>query len=68
MDGDEVLRELKTNFPEIAVVVMTGSNPVKEAVESMTNQADAYLTKPTEPDAYTEILRSVANAGTDSST
>ena len=64
MDGDEVLSELTTNSPEIPVVILTGSNPLKEAVESMTSQADAYLTKPTEPDAYTEILRSLTDAGT----
>ena len=68
MDGDEVLGELTTDFPEIPVVIMTGSNPLKEAVESMTSQADAYLTKPTEPDAYTEVLRSLTNVGTDAGT
>lgn len=68
MDGEEVLRELKTNFPTIPVVIMTGSNPLKEAVKSMTSQADAYLTKPTDLNAYTEILRSLATVGTESGT
>lgn len=68
MDGEAVLRELKTNFPGIPVVIMTGSNPLREAVESMTSLADAYLTKPTNPDAYTEILCSLATVGTESGT
>lgn len=68
MDGEAVLRNLKTDFPGIPVVIMTGSNPLKEAVESMTSQADAYLTKPTEPDAYVEVLRSLTDAESDSGT
>jgi len=60
MNGEAVLRELTAEFPDIPVVVMTGSQPQKEAIESMTSDADVYLTKPTEPNVYLEILRSLA--------
>ena len=60
MSGEEVLRELKRDFPDIQVVVMTGSQPRDETVESMTSLAETYLTKPTEPDEYLEVVRSLA--------
>ena len=64
MDGKAVLGELKTEFPDTPVVVMSGSNPRKEAVESMTSRADAYLTKPTEPEVYIDAVRSLATVDT----
>ena len=60
MNGEAVLRELKRDFPDIPVVVMTGSQPRDETIESMTSQAETYLTKPTEPDVYLEVVRSLA--------
>lgn len=59
MDGEAVLSELKAEFPEILVVLMTGSDPRNEVVDSMEARADAYLTKPTEPDVYLEVVRSL---------
>lgn len=59
MDGGDVLSELKGDFPDLPVIVMTGSRSLKNAIESETSLADAYLTKPSEPDGYIDTIRSV---------
>ncbi|MEW6509532.1 MAG: sigma-54 dependent transcriptional regulator [Bacteroidota bacterium] len=50
VDGVEVLRFIKTNFPGIEVIMLTGMSDVKIAVECMRIGAYDYITKPTTSD------------------
>ena len=46
MDGVELLKKIKTNFPEIDVVLMTGYGTISGAVEAIKQGAADYITKP----------------------
>jgi len=59
VDGVEVLRFVKTNFPGIEVVMLTGMSDVKIAVECMRIGAYDYITKPTTAD---ELLGTIQRA------
>ncbi|MDP2828837.1 MAG: sigma-54 dependent transcriptional regulator [Sulfuricellaceae bacterium] len=50
MDGHELLREIKTGFPFLPVILMTAYGMIDKAVEAMRDGASTYLTKPFEPD------------------
>lgn len=56
--GEEVLQAAKSSDPAISVVVMTGSTPEVSSLKSAFPQADRYIEKQTDPEAYIEILRS----------
>jgi DNA-binding NtrC family response regulator len=46
MDGIEVLKELKSRFPLVEVIMLTGHGTVETAVEGMKLGAFDYLLKP----------------------
>jgi len=50
MDGVEVLKKAKENFPDLTVVMMTAYATVETAVEAMKIGALDYLVKPFDPD------------------
>ena len=58
--GRDVLEALKSDQPHVPVVVLTGSKAALETDRSPTERADLLREKPTEPDEYVEILRSIA--------
>lgn len=60
--GREVLEAAKAVEPPIPVVVMTGSKPELDTLESSLPDADRCIEKRTEPGAYIEILRDVLTA------
>ena len=59
VDGVELLRFVKANFPAIEVVMLTGMNDLKIAVECMRLGAYDYITKPTSAD---ELLGTIHRA------
>ena len=59
VDGVELLRFVKANFPAIEVVMLTGMSDVKIAVECMRLGAYDYITKPTSAD---ELLGTIQRA------
>jgi two-component system response regulator AtoC len=59
VDGVEVLRFIKANFPAIEVVMLTGMNDLKIAVECMRLGAYDYITKPTSAE---ELLGTIERA------
>jgi two-component system response regulator AtoC len=59
VDGVEVLKFVKANFPNVEVIMLTGLNDVKIAVECMRLGAYDFITKPTTTD---ELLKSVEHA------
>jgi len=56
--GFEFLAELQEReaLARIPVLVLTSSNATEDIVESYELAANAYLTKPTDPDEYVEML------------
>jgi two-component system response regulator FlrC len=50
MDGHALLREIKTGYPLLPVILMTAYGMIDKAVEAMREGASTYLTKPFEPD------------------
>jgi DNA-binding NtrC family response regulator len=59
VDGVEVLKFVKSNFPGIEVVMLTGAADVKIAVECMRLGAYDYISKPTTAD---ELLTTIERA------
>jgi len=59
-NGDEVLEEISAD-PELAripVIVLTGSSAEEDVVRSYDLAANAYLTKPVDPEEFIETVRS----------
>lgn len=56
--GEEVIEAAKSGNSSIPVVVMLGSQSGLERVESSAPEADEYIEKQTDLQAYIEILRS----------
>ena len=56
MYGIEILQEIKKNYPEISVIIMTGYGQVKEAVEAMRHGAEYYFQKPIDLDELAVIV------------
>lgn len=45
-DGDEILAELVRNFPDLGIIMVTGSTDLQTALRCLRLGADDYLTKP----------------------
>lgn len=58
-DGIELMMEIKTAFPDVPVILMTGYSEVNTAVKALKNGAADYISKPFNPD---EILVVISNA------
>ena len=54
MDGIETLREIKTRFPLVEVIMLTGHATVESAVDGLKSGATDYLMKPTGPEELIE--------------
>ena len=61
MDGMEVLKQIRRDYPDILVVVITGFATVETAIEAMKEGAYDFIPKPFEPDQ----LRIVVNRAWD---
>jgi two-component system response regulator AtoC len=59
VDGIEVLKFIKNNYPGVEVVMLTGAADVKTAVECMRIGAYDFITKPTTAD---ELLATIGRA------
>ena len=57
MDGVEVVRHIKADHPDIAVVVMTAYGTIESAVEAMRLGAEDYLVKPFEAAELLLVIR-----------
>jgi DNA-binding NtrC family response regulator len=57
MDGVALVRQLKTEHPEVGVVVMTAYGTINAAVEATRLGAQDYLVKPFEPDEILLVVR-----------
>ena len=57
MTGAELLAEIKKDFPETAVVLLTGFGTVQTAVQCVQNGASHFLTKPFDNQEILSIVR-----------
>ncbi|MDX1811097.1 MAG: sigma-54 dependent transcriptional regulator [Gammaproteobacteria bacterium] len=63
MDGETLLRRIKSNYGEVPVVLMTAYGTIQKAVEAMQNGAVDYLVKPFEAEVLVNMVsRYVANS------
>ena len=58
-DGREMLKSIKTQYPQTGVIIITGYSDIKMAVELIKMGAYDYITKPLYPD---EILNTITKA------
>ncbi|WP_135536366.1 response regulator [Halostella pelagica] len=58
-NGDEVLAEIDSepDLSRVPVLVLTSSEAEEDVVKSYDLNANAYLTKPVDPDVFTETVR-----------
>ncbi|NOX97199.1 MAG: sigma-54-dependent Fis family transcriptional regulator [Nitrospirae bacterium] len=59
MDGVELLRRIKKNHPETAVILITGFGSIESAVEAMKQGAADYITKPIVDDEIKLTIRRI---------
>ncbi|MCU4925430.1 response regulator [Halobacteria archaeon AArc-dxtr1] len=61
MNGEEVLEEIEASHTlrRIPVIVLTGSEAEEDILASYNRSANAYLTKPVDPDAFVETVRAL---------
>lgn len=45
-DGTEVLKKISTRFPDLGIIMVTGTTDIQTALECLREGADDYLTKP----------------------
>ena len=57
MDGVELVRRIKADHPDLAVVVMTAYGTIESAVEAMRLGAEDYLVKPFEAAELLLVIR-----------
>jgi DNA-binding NtrC family response regulator len=64
-DGNalEWIPELKTSYPDLPVIVVTGSGDVPTAVTAMKSGAENFLTKPVDPENLEMALRTALELG-----
>ena len=58
-DGIGLMSEIKTSYPQVPVILMTGYSDVNTAVKAIKNGAADYISKPFNPD---EVLLVITNA------
>ena len=56
MDGIALLREVRSRFPDMSVIIMTAHGSVDSAVSAMKLGASDYIEKPFVPDAFCLVL------------
>lgn len=62
MDGIEVLRRIKSKWPETAVVMITGHASIRNALDALRGGASDYIAKPADPEEVAHRLRTVLDA------
>ena len=59
MDGIQVLTELKKEFPDIEVIIMTAYGSVNTAVEAIKAGAYDYIVKPFDPEEVALLIKKI---------
>lgn len=61
MDGIEALKQIKTNYPLVEVIMLTGHATVESAIEGMKLGALDYLMKPCDMEVLMNKVREAAS-------
>jgi DNA-binding NtrC family response regulator len=61
INGIEVLEQIKKDFPEISVIMMTAYGEIEEAVKAMKLGAEYYFTKPIDMDELSVLVEKSIN-------
>ena len=56
MSGTELLAAIKTRWPHIAVILLTGHATLQTAITAVREGASDYLLKPAQPDAIRDVV------------
>lgn len=56
VDGIELVRNLKTQYPELPAVMVTGEGTIENAVEALRSGAEDFLLKPCTPAAIEAVI------------
>ena len=59
MDGNETLKQIKTHFPLVEVIMLTGHATVESAIDGLKSGASDYLMKPTD---INELIKKATEA------
>ncbi len=59
IDGMEVLRHIKTEYPEIKVIMITAFASLDSAVEAMKSKVDGFFAKPVKIKDLKECIRNL---------
>lgn len=62
LDGIEVLRRIKSNWPDTAVVMITGHASIRNALDALRSGAADYIAKPADPEEVAHRLKTVLDA------
>lgn len=62
IDGLEALRRIRESHPDLPVVMVTGHQDVRTAVEALRRGATDYLTKPVQADEFRVTIRRLIEA------
>lgn len=57
--GRDVLTTIEADYSQIPVVILTGSKPTVEIAQLPSTEANLVTKKPTDPDGYINIIRSM---------
>jgi DNA-binding NtrC family response regulator len=60
MDGHELLRKVKQQYPDIGVIMMTGHGNAELVRKSVQHGADEYITKPLRAEELNSIIERVS--------
>ncbi len=58
-DGSEIIPELKRDYPDLAVVMLTGNTDLQTALDCMRRGADDYVVKPIQIDHLSATIENV---------
>lgn len=59
LDGIDVLRRIKQEWPDTAVVMITGHATIRNALDALRSGASDYIAKPADPEEVAHRLRAV---------
>jgi YesN/AraC family two-component response regulator len=59
MLGTEALRHIKTSYPDLSVIILTGQSSKDTAIEALKGRADDYIEKPFEVDKFLSTIHRI---------
>lgn len=57
-DGNEILKDIVPQYPDLGIIMITGSTDLTTALDCLREGADDYLTKPVSINQFNHVVRS----------